>query len=158
MFLIRITFFWLISIRALGFPSDYWDYIEQTSHFFGVGDCVIAGILRQEGGTAGHYTEHSNGAVDIGLAQINKGGAWMRRFVDEYGFTEEQIRDNPYLSILLVGYIVYQERRATGDVLEAISAYHTGFGSRRSPRGVRYAEGVLSHAKDLARNRMCFNI
>ncbi len=133
----------LTPLHSEAITDDYIEYVKDTSRFFNVNDCIIFGIITQEGGTPGIDTVHSNGSIDSGLAQIQKNGEWMRHFAEHYQISSEQIRDNPYLSILLVGYILRTERDRSTDMIDAISAYHRGFGNRQTARGIEYARKVI---------------
>ena len=156
--LIKVIAVFFVCLPAFGITSEYREYAEDAGVFFGVGDCLILGVIVQEGGTPGTDTRHDNGAVDSGLAQINKNGEWMKHFARRYKITYEQIRDNPYLSILLVGYILRTELDRSDDIFDAVSAYHRGYGRRQTVEGMRYAEKVLRWANSLRRSGRCSQV
>lgn len=158
MFLVRCIFVLLAFHCSIVFAEqyDYAYYASDAGRLMGVNSCIILGVIKQEGGTVGKDTHHVNGSIDTGLAQINKNGDWMRLFEHEFGINHRMLRDNPYISILSVSYILKMElERSNGDMIDAIAAYHRGFGNRRTMKGLDYASKVLSHARQYARKGMC---
>lgn len=152
---LRIFFLYSLSACTLAFTDEYALYANDAGFFFDVGDCLILGVVAQEGGTPGEDTKHDNGAVDSGLAQINKNGEWMRHFSKRYGISHKQIRDNPYLSILLVGYIIRTELDRSDDIFDAISAYHRGHGRRKTLEGITYASRVFNFSNRFKEQGIC---
>lgn len=122
---------------------------------FGINSCLILGVLKAESGLVGQDTHHPNGAVDTGVAQFNKGGSWMIYFKKKYGISHEQIRDNPYISVYLIGYVLKSELIKTGDMYEAISAYHRGFKNRIGRLGGEYANRVVRFASRFYKEGKC---
>lgn len=152
-FVLALSFLPLCGISAepskLGGDDRY--FIAEVSYNFGIPACTLAGVLLQEGGTVGKDQVHQY-SVDIGLAQIRKGGAWTRYFLQEYGITEQDLRSNRYMAILAAGYILWRERESTGSLPEAIAAYHRGYANRLDERGLKYLSNVVKRMQ-LARDR-----
>jgi hypothetical protein len=153
--LLRFTFLLLFSFDAGAILLDTKGAIIDAARTFNVNPCLIQAMLIQEGGAVGKDTYHSNGAVDIGIAQVNKDGAW-NRYYNNLGITTEMIRDNPLISVLVMPNILQIEYSKSGDLIQAISAYHRGFGNRDTVRGYRYAQSVLGHFKVLVKKQLCY--
>lgn len=143
--LIRIVLFWMLGVNvSYGLDvTKYYDSALESGRMFGINSCFILGILEQEGGSVGSDTYHRNGSIDTGLAQINRNGAWMRYFSDKYQIEYDAIKDNPFISIMLVAYILREELNKTNDYIYMLSAYHVGYGKRETTQGLRYSKQVL---------------
>jgi hypothetical protein len=155
--LLRFACFLLLSFDVGATLLDTKSALIDAARTFNINPCLIQAMLIQEGGTVGKDSYHSNGAVDIGIAQINKDGAW-NRYYNKLGITTEMIRDNPLISVLVMPHILQIEYSKSGDLIQAISAYHRGFGNRDTIRGYRYAQSVLSHFDVLVKRQLCYAI
>lgn len=149
-----IIIFFSLNAQA-GLLPEHYAYVKDAGDTVGIDPCLLEALIRNEGGKSGRDTKHPNGSVDTGLAQINKGGDWMKYLNKRYGITYEQLRDNDSVNILASAIILREEFLRSGDVIYAISAYHAGFGNRKSLRGLRYANDVLTKYDRLAKNKQC---
>lgn len=131
--------------------EDRYFIIEVASNFR-LPACILAGVLLQEGGTVGKDQVHRY-SIDMGLAQIRKGGAWQKHFLINYGITEEELRSNRYIAILAAGYILWKERESTKSLAEAIGAYHRGYANRMDSKGYKYTRSVVMSRAGLAESQ-----
>lgn len=141
---------------AISSLEDYYSVAVDAGGLYGINPCLILAVIEQEGGAVGEDTVHSNGNTDTGIAQINKNGAWMSYFKEKYDISHSQIRDNPLVSVMLVSYILRKELdRSDNDLIYMLSAYHAGYGNRRSIRGLKYSKSVLDRFIKISKKRSC---
>lgn len=153
-----LAFSFSFSGNVFGINSELLPYVYDSSEFFYLESCMYLAALTQEGGEVGVETIHSNGNIDIGPAQISKGGAWEKLFLREYGISSEKIRDNGEINILFGAFILSKElSRNEGDMIFALSSYHRGYGNRKGSLGIRYAKKVISHYRILLQTHECKN-
>ena len=140
------------TVRSGNFDQTIWE----SSQVFSIPHCVLYAMLLNEGGTEGEDVVHPNGAIDTGIAQINKGGAWMVHLQEKFGVTYEQLRDNGHLAILYSAYILRSEMdRVMGDPIAGLSAYNRGAQKWNDDIGVRYAARAIEHMSVLTREGIC---
>jgi hypothetical protein len=159
MYLRKLLSLFLIgfSVNTYSLSDDELFYVYDASRFFSLESCMYLSILLSEGGESGFDTHHANGEVDTGIAQINKGGVWMQLIEREYGIKHKKLRDNGSVNILFGGLIFSKLLHKTNDEIEAISAYHRGYGNRRDSLGLAYASKVIQRYSKILSTHECRN-
>lgn len=139
--------------------DKYYSVAVDAGKLYEISPCIILAVLEQEGGVVGEDTSHPNGNIDSGIAQINVGGEWMNYFMKKYGIAHSQIRDNPLVSVMLVSYILRKELDRSGnDIIYMLSAYHAGYGKRKSLRGLKYSQSVLERVMKISQKGVICNV
>jgi hypothetical protein len=106
---------------------------------------VYRAILAQEGADENQIVHHPNGAVDIGRAQLNKGGSWYKFFINA-GISKEALENNSCVNILGGVHAFDEEKRLVNNNIPlAIGNYHRGYSKTFTKSRMKYFESVNRH-------------
>lgn len=79
--------------------------INKAAVTYHVPAAIIVSVLNVEGGKVGKATPNTNGTYDYGPMQINS--IWLDK-LSNYGYTKEEIRDNPCSNVWIGTWILSQ--------------------------------------------------
>lgn len=119
--------------------------ISKAATAFQVPEIVLESIIATEGGSVGAETRHSNGAVDLGAAQINV--QHLGR-LSRLGITRGQVRDDLCINVAVAAWHLRKDfdrtdvaMSRTARWVDAMLSYHSQTPKHRA----RYA-GLLQQA------------
>lgn len=117
--------------------ANCWSYASQK---FGIDKNLLIAIAQVESEmNPGALNRNNNGSYDIGLMQIN---SFHMPKLRKLGLTEEHLKRDPCVSILVGASILADMMKIYGYSWEAVGAYNAGTSKTRHEVRMRYARKV----------------
>lgn len=117
--------------------------IIAASYTYQIPAPLINAILEVEGGTVGHFSENTNGSIDMGPMQINS--IWLEEVSETFEMPQDEVMIrlvyDPCFNVAVSAWILRSHIDETGNFWEGVAQYH----SRTPDIGTRYVMRV-SHA------------
>ena len=123
------------------------DCIMDAANSSGLPLAALVGILATENGQTGEALQNDNGTWDMGPFQLN---TIHVNELSEMGIAPEAILQNGCINAYAAAWLLRKEYNRTGDIWQAIGAYH----SRTPHRRDAYIAQVKSHLTRLGRAGM----
>jgi hypothetical protein len=141
------------NVQAKALTTMETSCLVAATNAYGVNIDVFKAILAAEGAAENQIIHHSNGAVDIGRAQLNKGGSWYNYFI-KVGITKDSLENNSCVNILVGVHILDNEKKlVNGNLPLAIGNYHRGYSKTFTISRMRYFERVNTHFQRIIKEK-----
>ena len=121
------------------------DCVMEAARVSGLPLAALVGILATENGRAGEALQNDNGTWDMGPFQINTTHV---NILTEMGIAPEAVLRNGCVNAYAAAWLLRKEYDRTGDIWQAIGAYH----SRTPHRRDAYIAQVKLHLARLSRS------